>query len=419
MKKTVMFCLVFLCISACACFANGYKILGVKSTKATGMGEAFIVQADNPTAIAFNPAGITQLKGTQATVDGTLTTSWTKHISPEGDEQDMIGKWHLVPGIFLTSDLGMKNFAVGLGVTVPNGISTEWPSESFARYVATFSDLRVIDINPSAAYKFNEHFSIGGGLSFYYSESVADNRTDYGQLIGAPGKMDGKNHMKGKGYGWGYNCGGIFKLNDRHSFAATFKSPYKITYKGKTELSSIPAVLGMGTFIESDVESSLKFPAVVVVGYAFHPTDRLKLEFNLDWTRWDTVKTVGMRFSDSSLTDAEFKYDYNNTFAYKTGLEYLFTDTFRLRGGYIFNEKAVPENTWRPSLVDTDTHFICSGFGWDIGKFTLDGACQVIIYADRTIDNNVDNNETISSSTIDGKYETFAIGFSLSLSYRF
>jgi len=51
--------------------ANGYKILCVRSAKATAMGEAFIVQADDPSAVAFNPAGLPDLKGVQLSLQST------------------------------------------------------------------------------------------------------------------------------------------------------------------------------------------------------------------------------------------------------------------------------------------------------------------------------------------------------------
>jgi len=62
---------------------------------------------------------------------------------------------------------------------------------------------------------------------------------------------------------------------------------------------------------------------------------------------------------------------------------------------------------------------VTSGFGYRIGKFDIDGAFQLILYEDRVIDNNVDDHETLSSSSIDGTYENIAVGVSLSSCYRF
>jgi long-subunit fatty acid transport protein len=63
--------------------ANAYKILGVKSTKATALGEAFIVRADDPSAIVFNPAGLAQQRGSHVSLQGTFCNAYT--IDYDGD----------------------------------------------------------------------------------------------------------------------------------------------------------------------------------------------------------------------------------------------------------------------------------------------------------------------------------------------
>ncbi len=400
-------------------FANGFKILGVKSTKATAMGEAFIVQADDPSAIAFNPAGLVQLEGTQLTVGATVTNGWIKHISPAGVEEENKDKWQVVPDAFITSDLGKDNLVIGLGVTLPNGLSSDWGETGFARYVATYSDILVADINPSIACKLTDKLSVGMGLSYYYSEAVLESMIDYGNLVGLPGLLDGKSKLKGSGDTVGYNVGVLYNLNEKHGFAATFKSPYSVEYNGKAKLYDIPAFMGLGAYFESEATTSIDFPAVVVLGYAYRPIDKLKLEFNLDWTDWSTLNSLSVDYDSPALTDTEYKYEYRDTFAYKFGLEYSVTDSLKLRAGYIYNENATPERNFRPSLPDTNNHFVCSGFGYKVGNFDIDGAVQAIFYEDRTVDNNVDNNEILTSSSIDGKYENFALGFSLGVTYRF
>jgi long-chain fatty acid transport protein len=58
--------LLVLALPSCL-LANGFDIYE-QSAKAVGLGGAFIAQADDPSAIFFNPAGIVQLEGTQLSV---------------------------------------------------------------------------------------------------------------------------------------------------------------------------------------------------------------------------------------------------------------------------------------------------------------------------------------------------------------
>jgi len=55
--------LLVLLFTASTSFAAGFR-LPEAGAKAMGMGFAFTAQADDPSAIYFNPAGLTQLKGT-------------------------------------------------------------------------------------------------------------------------------------------------------------------------------------------------------------------------------------------------------------------------------------------------------------------------------------------------------------------
>jgi long-chain fatty acid transport protein len=396
---------------ATGAYANGYKVLGVKSAKATGMGEAFITQADDPSAVAFNPAGLAQLRGEQANLQATICNAYTTHRSSAGESTSMEDRWQTVPALFVSSDLGQENMALGLGVSYPNGLSSEWEEDSFARYVATYSDLRVMELGPAFGMRLGDVLMLGGGICFYKSEARLEGMMDAGLLGGAPGMMDVRRKMEGDGTAWGGNVGLIYRINPQHGVALTYRLPYSVEYDGDF---SVPA-LG----IQTDAKATFDFPAVAVAGYAFRPTDKWKFEFDLDWTDWQSVDDITIRFDSPGMPESVMAQDLKNTFAYKLGAEYGYSKDLRLRAGYIYNENATAEETWRPSLPDTDVHFVTMGMGYDVGQFTVDTALQLIFYEPRHIDNNVDNNEWTSSSSVDGEYKTFAPALSVSGTYRF
>jgi len=171
--------------------------------------------------------------------------------------------------------------------------------------------------------------------------------------------------------------------------------------------------------IRSDISTTMDFPAVLVAGYAFRPNDQWKFEVNADWTGWRDVGDITVDFKTLGMASATQKQDLHNTVAYKFGGEYRYSNNLDLRFGYIFNPNATPEETWRPSLPDTDVHFLTAGCGYRIGQVTIDTALQLVFYEKRTIDNNVDMNEQRSSSSVDGTYTTFAPCLSLGVTYGF
>jgi len=392
-------------------YANGYKILCVKSAKATAMGEAFIVQADDPSAIAYNPAGLAQVRGEQVSLQATFMNGYTEYTSPWGQNTDIEDRWQTVPSLFATTDLGRDDMALGLGVSFPNGLSSEWSKDSFARYVATYSSLTVADISPAFGMRVGERLMVGAGLDFYCSEARLRNMVDLGLLAGAPGAMDAESKLSGEGTAWGGNVGAIYRITPRHSVAVTYRLPYSVEYDGTYTLAAAG--------IRSDISATMDFPAAAVMGYAFRPNDTWKFEFNADWTDWQAVDDLTVDFKTPGMPPVTQREDLHNTVACKFGTEYRYSDSLDLRFGYIFNQNATPEATWRPSLPDTDVHFLTAGCGYRRGSVTIDAALQLVFYEKRTIDNNVDLNEWRSSSSIDGTYETFAPCFSLGATYRF
>jgi len=228
-------------------------------------------------------------------------------------------------------------------------------------------------------------------------------------LQGAPGGMDVKSTMEGSGSAWGYNVGAIYEFNPQHAVALTYRAPYTIDYDGDLTLGGQ----------NLDLATSIDFPAVVVVGYAWRPTDKWKFEVNLDWTDWQEVGDITLDFDTPGIPDAAQKQGFRNTVAYKLGTEYQYSDKLALRVGYIYNQNATPEENWRPSQLDTDAQFVTAGFGYRVSGWTIDTAVQLIFYKKRSIDNNVDENETTSSSSIDGTYTAFAPCVSLATTYRF
>jgi long-subunit fatty acid transport protein len=167
---------------------------------------------------------------------------------------------------------------------------------------------------------------------------------------------------------------------------------------------------------ETEIEATIDFPEVIVLGYAFKPSEKWKFEVNLDWTHWSNVDDISIDMSGQTIVQSQ---DMRNTIAYKFGSEYKYSEKLALRCGYIYNENATEDSSWRPSLPDTDIHFFTAGFGYSMGKMTIDTALQIVYYETRTIDNNVDFNEFASTSSIDGTYRTWAPCVSVAATYSF
>lgn len=396
-----------MCLSP-ECHANGYRVLAIKSAWANGMGEAVVARDDDPSTIAYNPAGLAGLDGSHLGIHATFAELNAEHTDALGNTTHNMDGWQALPSFYFATDSMHEDVIIGLGVTVPNGFATHWAGDSFARYVSTYSKLEVIDTVPCVAAKVSDAVRLGGGLDILYSKVRLDRMIDAGAAAGAPGAMDVPTSLEGDGTGLGFNLGAICDINSGQSVGISYHSAATVDYDG--------TLTSAGQTINA--ETSVDFPATVAVGYMVRASDRMSVEFDIDWTRWDRVDSIRLDLA-APAEDVTMEQDFRNTFAYKLGAEYKCTDTVALRGGYIYSEHAVPDAVWRPNLMDSDAHLFTCGVGCAFDAVTLDVAVIYVHYERRNVDNNVDYNETFSSSTVDGAYDAYSPAVSMSLTYKF
>src|ERR1019366_4130465 len=109
--------------------ANGFRLVD-QDAFATARGEAFVATADNPSAIYYNPAGITQLEGNNVRA-GLYGIYFDPSYSPLGTAPNHAHTYHssdnlaAVPQLFYTYTPENLPLSFGLGVYSPYGGGSE------------------------------------------------------------------------------------------------------------------------------------------------------------------------------------------------------------------------------------------------------------------------------------------------------
>jgi len=400
--------IVILCISLL--FQNAsFAGTPVHGAKAAGMGTAFVGLADDPSAIMHNPAGLTQLKGTNTYGGVTAVIPSTEYISPSGASEETDFRVFFPPHFYISSDFNMKNVVLGFGVFSPFGIGGRyWNEDGLTRYISTESTIATISVNPTLAWQVTPKLSIGFGVYYLHSFNTAEKMLDQ-SMFGAP---DGKFSLDADGGGWGYNLGILVAPFEKLHFGFAFRSKVSVDQKGDAELENIAPdlqpVFG-GSQFKTDVETSVTLPEIVSFGIAYKPATGLTLAFDVEWVRWSRFNQQIIDFKNevpaAGFSDVLVDLDWNNQWLIKFGLEYYLNEHFALRTGYAFVETPVPEHTLSPANPDEDGHNFSIGFGYKIGKWIVDGFYMVEIYKDRDVNNDI----------LSGEYKNIAhfIGFSI------
>ena len=95
--------------------ANGFAI-NEMGTKAVGMGGAFAAQADDPSAVYYNPAGIVQLEGTQVSGGmgfilprASFRSNGTSAFGSAGEVTETSKQTFFVPNLFTTHKCAIRH----------------------------------------------------------------------------------------------------------------------------------------------------------------------------------------------------------------------------------------------------------------------------------------------------------------------
>ena len=325
--------------------ASGYQF-GSQSVAAQGTAHANGAEAADPSTIFYNPAGLTRLKGTQVTSGLTI-------LLPDGDYEDK-GSTDVFgnplsgdAGEFLPDAAAAPNFyisheindrvTIGLGIFTPFGAKLDYKEDWAGRYAIQSASLETVNFNPSIGFRFNEHHSIGFGVSAQYIKSVQRGAADVkgasqqlagqfvdanyqdtrnaadpilgpivGGIAGVPvpeeitscggvadrdgfvdcvaGNFadnvqgDGYFRVKGDDWGFGWNIGYLWEPTESTRFGVSYRSNIKHTLEGETKWSFADVQGGVPS-----PDTSLEGGSTIRgVGIYVPPTDALQELFDPD-----------------------------------------------------------------------------------------------------------------------------------------
>ena len=376
-------------------FGLGTRIPNQDAT-AIGRGNAFAATADNPAALYYNPAGITQLEGQNFQLGSLFYLDIdADYISPSGLHLENAHKIIPVPNFDYTISLKDLPLSVGLGVYEPFGLAMEWPDTAPFRLSGIKASLLYSTINPVIAWHVLPSLSLAAGPTFNYSEA------ELVQGIPAVPFPGYQFHFKGHDWAYGFNAGVLWQPHPQWSFGAKYFSPTTLDYAGTASVTQplpIPS-----TF----TKAHLNFPQIVAGGVSFRPTTNWNMEVDVDWTGWDHVKSVVI---DGIAT---LPLNFQSSFFYEFGVTRQLGKGYFASLGYFFSEASTSDQYYTPLVPDTDLHVGTLGIGRKGKHWNWAFAGEIIAGTYRTVTGNVLN------PAIDGKYRLFSPAVSFSIGYHF
>jgi long-chain fatty acid transport protein len=355
-----------------ALLANGMR-LASQDGFATARGEAFTATADNPSAIYYNPAGITQLEGmtARAGIYGIyLDPSFTPPPPANTNTFHINHKLAAAPQFFATYTPESSPLSFGAGIFAPYGAGISWPQDTGFRAVATEGKLTYVTLNPVVALKLAPNFSIAGGMAVNYAnislkQGLLRTETPFANIF----------QFAGEGWSAGYNLGLLWQPHEKISLGASYRSTSMVRTKGHTTIEQQPIIAAT----ERAAQADFTFPLNAIVGLSYRPTPKWNLEFDADYTDWSSFGTVTIQQEPPPFPvkqNIPVTLDWQESWTYKFGVTRYFENRWHVSAGYVFNESSVPDAFYTPLAADLDRHFFSAGVGFRGRRYDFDLAYQ-------------------------------------------
>ena len=397
----ILLCASLLLLVPTQVWALGFRIPN-QDAAAIARGNAFVATADNPAAIYYNPAGITRLEGHQAQL-GVLNYLGinTFYDAPNGTDTTSDFEVIPIPQLHYTFTPKDSPLSYGFGAYAPFGLGANWPQNSGFRSIAIESRLTYITINPVIAWKVHPTLSIAAGPNFNLSE-IEFHRG----LAAATDNFK----FKGDDVGFGFNAGILWQPHDQWSFGVQYRSASKIQYSGTSTYDAAAASV--------KTKATVDFPQIITAGVSFRPNENWNIEFNVDYTEWNSLNTVTLQGTSAIFGfDLPLQLDWHESWFFELGVTRKFDDGWFVSGGYFYSSETAPSQTYTPAVPDTALHVASLGVGKQGEKWSWVIAAQFIAGGKRDINDSQSNPFTGESAN--GKYQLIVPTISVSLARRF
>lgn len=410
----------------CAAQAHGAGI-ALSEVSARGLGTAFAATgaaADGASSQWFNPASMTVMEDSLAITLSRVAPSFefedqgsfqrvgttTLPLLPQVPASAKAGESSLVPTLFYVH-APSERWRVGLGLNAPFGLSTDYDDDWRGRYHAVESEITSINVNPSAAYRVSDHWSLGVGVSINYVEARLTNAVDFAAVCSAAaggacpngavpgqGQFDGFVENDADGTAVGFNFGLLWH-DDRTRLGVSYRSELDHDLEGSMEYR-LPETLGgfealgpelgaalASRFRDADITAPLTLPDSVHVS-AFHRLGRLSLTANVAWYDWGDIPQVSIIPEGPAAEPVVEPLDWQSSVRTAVGAMLDVGQRWTLRAGAAYDESPIPDAQARtPRLPGNDRTWLAVGASYRISdNWSVDAGYAHLFLDDSSID---------------------------------
>jgi long-chain fatty acid transport protein len=366
--------------------ASGY---GLRDVSASTLGLSYAGDAANGThasTLAFNPALLSDVNEFDISVSNTGLVPQTSgnFTATNAAGLPITGTTHpvdivntaLLPSFSMRYRVSSQ-VTVGMTVTAPWGMITDYGNDSVTRYYATMSDVKSANTMFMAAWQPMPELSIGAGVQVQYIKGRLAKAIDFGTIGysyhipgAAPGGADGFVELRAQDWSTGWIVGAEWKPTADLSLGISYRSAVENTLKGNEyftlDSKGIGATLkgATGAFADGQATAPFNNPAVLTFGARYKINDQWTLSAGGDWTGWSTFKTLTAHSSNVHQPDDVTLMNYQDSWFGSLGVEYKLNDAWKFQLGTAYDQSPTVSNYRTPGIPDGGRYWISAGAGY-------------------------------------------------------
>lgn len=370
---------------------------------------------NDASSLFWQPAFGTRLEGLQVyaglaaiALDGDFTADRTLRL----DEADV--PTELPPHFFVNWNGTGRRYALGLGVYVPYGLTSQWKQDFPGRFTAQRASIATLYVQPTVAFELNEDWSIGGGpvigrstVELRQSLDLSQQRLGtsaftFASLGIAPGTEFGRASLEGDATAYGFHLGVHGKVGERWQIGGRFISSMAFRYDDADatfeqvatnliipdgtalgvpdgtpyDVLLAPTFRAGGPLTTQKVETAITHPGQAQIGVGYSAPFGTLLSADFSYILWSSFDELPVTFQGPARASSRSLIeDYRNSSSVKFGVEHVFAGMATARGGISWVQTPAPDETVTPLLPDQDRMNYALGLGLPLGgRFTLDAS---------------------------------------------
>lgn len=425
--------LAILALSPALGQASSFQILEQSPAQ---LGTAFAGTASNiqdASTVFFNPAGMSQLEGTQITAAGNVILTDANFIDRDSNTGGTSGKTEevgLVPNIYYVQPLS-ERWTMGLGINAPFGLKSEYDRDWTGRYLATTSELRLVNINGTLSFAVNDRLSLALGLNYQDAEVTLENAVDstlgaapdpatdsYASIVGddTDVTLDLSVFLQATDttrLGMIWRQGGEFSLAgdarfDRNAICAPNEG-----FPTGAPTAPTTGTLCAGALAqrEGPVTADVTMPSTLTLSMSQQLTPEWTLHGDLAWTEWSEIGSIGVINTGNDVEVDRLELEYDDTLRYALGASYHNSGPWTWRFGVAFDEAPQTDPSLvTPRIPDGDRTWAGVGFGYEISDaLSIDVSYAHVFVDDVSIQNQNSQTGHLVSGSFDPRVDIFGV----------